>query len=325
MTNGGKSFKYNGFFYRVIELDYIKSGGIITMIIVRIKGGLGNQLFQYAAAYALSKRINQPIKIDKSFFPEQTLRSFKLSLFNLDCNDLVNGKDIPKVIKVINNRYINWMLRLLNFKIITIKKSFKYCVETKSRVNEWFFELNEKDIYIDGYFQSEEYFKDFKGDLIRQFKQNYKLEEEYLMLQKQMSQCESVAVHVRRGDFLKAQHNYNPHHYLLGEKYYENALSYIEKNLHNPIFFWFSDDIDWVKEQFGVRKDFRYVSLNTSHSDIDEMLLMSCCKNIVAANSTFSWWSSWLNERKNAIHICPAKRYGNESMIPENWVKIPIE
>lgn len=125
------------------------------MIIVRIKGGLGNQLFQYAAAYALSKRINQPIKIDKSFFPEQTLRSFKLSLFNLDYNDLVNGKDIPKVIKVINNRYINWMLRLLNFKIITIKKSFKYCVETKSRVNEWFFELNEKDIYIDGYFQSE--------------------------------------------------------------------------------------------------------------------------------------------------------------------------
>ena len=91
------------------------------------------------------------------------------------------------------------------------------------------------------------------------------------------------------------------------------------------MFFWFSDDIDWVKQNFGERENFRFVSLHTKHADIDEMMLMKNCKHIIAANSTFSWWASWLNEHKDALHICPAKRYGNLHMIPENWIKIGVE
>lgn len=124
---------------------------------------------------------------------------------------------------------------------------------------------------------------------------------------------------------MSAQNDPNPNHYLLGEQYYHNALKYVTEHLENPVFFWFSDDIDWVKKNFGEKGNFRFVSLHTKHADIDEMMLMKNCKHIIAANSTFSWWASWLNEHEDAMHICPAKRYGNLYMIPDGWIKIAVE
>ena len=129
--------------------------------------------------------------------------------------------------------------------------------------------------------------------MIQQFTPNYPSEAEYESALAEIQGREAVAVHVRRGDFLNAQNDPNPNHYLLGEQYYHNAL--------------------------------KYVTLHTKHADIDEMMLMKNCKHIIAANSTFSWWASWLNEHKDALHICPAKRYGNLHMIPENWIKIGVE
>lgn len=180
-------------------------------------------------------------------------------------------------------------------------------------------------IYLDGYYQSEKYFREYKVDLIKQFTPNYPSEAEYESVLAEIQGREAVAVHVRRGDFLSAQNDPNPNHYLLGEQYYHNALKYVTEYLENPVFFWFSDDIDWVKQNFGERENFRFVSLHTKHADIDEMMLMKNCKHIIAANSTFSWWASWLNEHEEAMHICPAKRYGNLYMIPDGWTKIAVE
>lgn len=295
------------------------------MIVVRIKGGLGNQLFQYAAAYALAKRLRQPLKLDISFYPEQSLRSFKLSLLKVDYEDIAQRCDIPKTIRLINNRYLNRIIRSLDLGVIPINKNYKYCVETRSRVNEWFFEVEEKNVFIEGYFQSEKYFKEYREDFLNQFTQKYVPDEQYKNILHTIKNSNSVAVHVRRGDFLKAQHNNNPHHYLLKENYYRNAMEYIESHISNPNYYWFSDDIDWVKKNFGKRKNFYFISLKSDHGDIDEMMLMSKCKHIIAANSTFSWWAAWLNMNESALHLCPAKRYGNESMIPENWIKISVE
>jgi len=142
---------------------------------------------------------------------------------------------------------------------------------------------------------------------------------------KEIIDSNSVAVHVRRGDFLKAQYNRNPRHYLLGEAYYKNSLRFINSRLNNPQFFWFSDDIEWVKNTFGTHDNFHFVSMHTENPDIDEMMLMKNCKHIIAANSTFSWWAAWLNENPNAVVTVPGKRYGNERMIPDRWIKIPVE
>ena len=204
-------------------------------------------------------------------------------------------------------------------------KANKILLETRSDIVPEFFNISAPNIYLDGYYQSEKYFREYKADLIQQFTPNYPSEAEYESALAEIQGREAVAVHVRRGDFLNAQNDPNPNHYLLGEQYYHNALKYVTEHLENPVFFWFSDDIDWVKQNFGERENFRFVSLHTKHADIDEMMLMKNCKHIIVANSTFSWWASWLNEHKDALHICPAKRYGNLHMIPENWIKIGVE
>lgn len=293
------------------------------MVTIRIKGGLGNQLFQYAAGYALAKRMNQKLKLDNSFFPQQTLRGFKLGYLNVTFGDVVEHQS--GLVKAYKNKYLNKTLRKANVRALPCGKQTKYLLETRSDIVPEFFNISAPNIYLDGYYQSEKYFREYKADLIKQFTPNYPSEAEYESVLAEIQGCEAVAIHVRRGDFLSAQNDPNPNHYLLGEQYYHNALKYVTEHLENPVFFWFSDDIDWVKQNFGERENFRFVSLHTKHTDIDEMMLMKNCKHIIAANSTFSWWASWLNKHENALHICPAKRYGNLHMIPENWVKIGVE
>lgn len=293
------------------------------MITVRIKGGLGNQLFQYAAGYALAKRLGQKMQLDTSFFPGQNLRGFKLTQLNIAYTETV--ENLNAKIAVYKNRYLNKLLRRANVRVLTCGKTEKYLLETRSDIVSEYFTINSKNIYLDGYYQSDQYFGNYRESLREQFRPKYTLEDECAEKLDMILNCNSVAVHVRRGDFLQAQNDRNPNHYLLGEAYYHNALRYIQNHTENATFFWFSDDIEWVKRNFGEQKNFYYVRLHTTCADIDEMMLMKKCCHIIAANSTFSWWASWLNERDHAVHICPAKRYGNLHMIPAGWVKIPVE
>lgn len=295
------------------------------MIIIRVKGGLGNQLFQYAMAYSLSKRLNQKVVIDISYYPEQKLRSYKLDGLNIIYKETTNNNKLPQLVTVLNNRYINKAIRKCHITHVPVGQRLYYYFETGSRVMPWFFTLNQENIYIDGYYQSEKYFFEYRDEIVKQFTPSYEESEKYKEYYRKIRSTNSVAVHVRRGDYLTVQHDRNPRSYLLDEAYYKNAMKYILNNTESPHFFWFSDDLEWVKEKFGDKDNFTYVRMTSDHADIDEIMLMKSCKNIIAANSTFSWWASWLNCDKNAIHICPEKRYGNESMIPNNWIKIPIE
>ena len=113
----------------------------------------------------------------------------------------------------------------------------------------------------------------------------------------------------------------NSNRYILGKDYYQRAIVDINHRVTAPEFFWFSDDIEWVKKNFGNVANFHFVSLSTKHPDIDEMMLMSECKNIITANSTFSWWEAWMKKHEGII-ICPARRYGNIEMIPGTWEKM---
>lgn len=304
-------------------MEVKESDGGQVVVTIRIKGGLGNQLFQYAAAYSLAKRLNQKLELDSSFFPQQTLRGFKLGQMNILCTNIAGVQS--SIVELYKIKYLNKVLRKVNIRVLPCGGGKKYLLEARSDIVPEFFSISQANIYMDGYYQSEEYFSSYKKELIKQFTPNYPSEQEYENVLSKIINCESVAVHVRRGDFLRAQNDSNPNHYLLGEQYYHNTLKYVNEHLENPVFFWFSDDIDWVKHNFGEKENFQFVSLNTKHADIDEMMLMKNCKHIITANSTFSWWASWLNEYEDALHICPAKRYGNLHMIPENWVKIGVE
>lgn len=293
------------------------------MVIISIKGGLGNQLFQYAAGYALSKRLEQDFAIDNTFFPHQTLRGYKLGSLCIDAEVFYKEETID--LHIMKNRYVQALRRKLHRTIGHCRNNTTYLLETRSTIISEFFQDFSGNVYVDGYFQSERYFKEYRVDILRQFIPAYKPEQEYMDVLEQIQSCNAVAVHVRRGDFLKAQNDRNPNHYLLGEQYYCNSLNYMQQQLDKPVFFWFSDDIDWVKQNFGEKENFHFVSLKTKHGDIDEMMLMKNCHHIIAANSTFSWWASWMNEHEDAIHVCPAKRYGNLRMIPDGWIKISVE
>ena len=293
------------------------------MITMRIKGGLGNQLFQYAAGYSFARRLDQKLQLDISFFPLQTLRGYKLDKLMID--ESVTISKTSTGITILKEKYLNKVLRLLKIAKIPAGSKTKFLLETGSYVMDFFFKENPENAYLDGYFQSERYFRDYRADLLRQFTPSYEPEQEYLDALQQIRFCNSVAVHVRRGDFLHAQSDPNPRHYLLGETYYHNALKYITEQVESPEFFWFSDDIEWVKHNFGEAGNFHFISLKTKHGDIDEMMLMKNCHHIIAANSTFSWWGAWLNEYDTAIKTVPAQRYGNEEMIPETWKRITVE
>lgn len=290
------------------------------MITMRIKGGLGNQLFQYAAAFALSKRLEQPFQFDFALSKRMTPQKYRLTQLNVVNDTIVDANELPAKINFIKNAYVNKAMRVLNFPKHRCG-DYLYWLETRYEYQKDFFTIKADNLYVDGYFQSEEYFKEYRADLLRQFQPAYPGEPEYLTALSNILSCNSVAVHVRRGDFQKDKLSY---HYLLEEGYYRRAIAYMREHLERPVFFWFSNDFDWVREHFGKEPDFQFVRIKTAYGDIDDMMLMKNCNHIITANSTFSWWAAWLNEHKNVIRVVPEKAYGMDGMIPDGWVKITV-
>lgn len=291
---------------------------VSALITMRIKGGLGNQLFQYAAAYALSKRLDQPFQFNPAFTATMTARGYKFPELRVDVDQVVNDDDLPTKVRLLKNAYVNKAARVLNLSKHKCGDGL-YFLETRDAWQPDFFTITASNLYVDGYFQSEEYFKQYRDELLWQFLPRYEAEPDYIKVLEQIQHYNAVAVHVRRSDFKKDN---NPFHYLLTEDYYRKAVHYIREHVSAPVFFWFSDDMEWVKEHIGDVHDFIFVSIKTSHGDIDDMMLMKHCNHIITANSTFSWWAAWLNEHEDAIRVVPEKPYGMDGMIPENWIKV---
>ena len=149
------------------------------MITVYVKGGLGNQMFQYASAYALARRLSQHLTLDISFYPKQTLRGFKLSNFCISNDVLQKESGFPLQYEVLKNKYVNKAIRMLKHEVTSISPDCIYLVESTKDLVDSFFTVNASDIYLNGYFQSEDYFKKYREELIKQFTPNYKQGMEY--------------------------------------------------------------------------------------------------------------------------------------------------
>ena len=288
------------------------------MIIMRIKGGLANQLFQYAAAWALSKRLQQPFTL---FFDEVAeKRAFRLNQLNTQVKTVLKPDDMPPEFVVIKNKHVNKALKKLEFAQYQFG-DWLYFQQLGDEFQKEFFTVNARNIYLDGYFQCKSYFEKYRADLLRQFSPSYQNGSGYIQVLEQIKSCNSVAIHVRRGDFQLSKSSF---HYLLSEMYYRRAIDYVKKRLKKPVFFWFSEDFDWIYNNFSHEEDFRFLKTRNKNGDIDDMMLMKNCNHIITANSTFSWWSAWLNENEDAIRIVPEKQYITEGSIPESWIKLPI-
>ena len=287
---------------------------IEKMIIVRIKGGLGNQMFQYAIAKSIAIYTNDIFKLDLSFYPNQDLRKFELNLFNIEENiasskecDLLRGRE--GVLLKISEK----------FNLPLVKRPNSYY---KGKENTVFYPNVFKYMegaYLDGYWQNEKYFSAIRKGLINDFTLKNKIGENATNFLKNIKNTNSVSVHIRRGDYLG-----NKYYGVCDINYFKKAMKKIDENIKNPVCFIFSDDIDWCKDNFN--HDNNIVFVDNTESALEDLELMKHCKHNIIANSSFSWWGAWLNQNKDKIVISPLhwkkSNPKNLKWVPETWKQI---
>lgn len=284
------------------------------MITVRIFGGLGNQMFQYAAGRALAEKNNVPLKLDISFFKSYKERKFMLNKFNISRDITVSDRR-----GVFNSKVAR--------KIMSIVKFPKWYYRNYSTVfDERFFDLPE-NVYIDGYFQSEKYFADIEDILRNEFVPAFEVSNDFKTWKKKIQESNSVSIHVRRGDYLLKKNI--EIHGILGVDYYKNAVSEMEEQIENPQFYIFSDDEKWCRENIvPFTKNGYVINIKSENRDVEELILMSACKHNVVANSSYSWWGAWLNKNENALIVAPKNWVSDEKnnetcdLLLPKWFKI---
>lgn len=289
------------------------------MITVRIWGGLGNQMFQYAMGYAVAHKRGEDLKLDTTFFykkhnSRQTERT--LDLFRLPIDYKEDNKDLGIAISFIKHPYINHVIRKVLPMMFPVGK-YVYVKEHKLEYNPQIQSISKKNIYFDGYWHSERYFKEIRSEIIRQFVySNDKIDIAYRNISLNDS-CETVAVHIRRGDYI-TQNNPNAR----GVDYYMEAINVLQRQLVNPRFCFFSDDLEWVRSNFCNLDNIVIANENKSLTDIEELQLMTKCHHQIISNSSFSWWAAWLNQNKKKIIVVPKVWLKKKDMMLDEWIKI---
>jgi len=290
------------------------------MIITHLIGGLGNQLFQYAMARRIAYKNNVSLKLDISDFASYKLREYRLDKFNIVA-EIATAEEIRRFKKT---RY-----KILS-KMFSAYNSIQP-VTSRSYIRERFFYYDPEmrnivnDVYLEGHWPSEKYFFDIKEILRQEFTLRYEMTDYHQELKKQIKNTESVSIHVRRGDYV-SNPVVNQVHGTCSMNYYLEAITLITEKIANPHFYIFSDDPDWVKENFIIPCTFTIVR-NEEQRDYEDLLLMSMCKNHIIANSSFSWWGAWLNPREDKRVISPAKwypgaDYDTRDLLPDSWITI---
>lgn len=302
------------------------------MIVVRINGGLGNQLFQYAAGLTISMRNKSELLLDisdlKSTKKNETRREFLLSNFNVPIKIATEGDFFS--IKITHTKNSNLFSRIKR-KIFRIIESFKPLNKRKFIVEPYFAFCPEilkirNSCYLSGVWQSEKYFKEIEDVIRKKFTLKNRPTQRTETWVRKVAECNSVSIHIRRGDYVDVQKT-NQLHGTCSLEYYNQAVDLICKKVINPIFFIFSDDIDWVKVNLKINCPLFYVS-DKKIPDYEELIIMTKCKHNIIANSSFSWWGAWLNDNPSKIIITPKQWFNEPSststsdLIPQEWVSL---
>lgn len=290
-------------------------------MIVKITGGLGNQMFQYAFAKATQKKFHiNKMQLDIDFYNDKKIH---------------NGFELKKIFSI-NEKYCKQGSIQKYIDKIFVKYGYfkkKKSIKIFNRFYEvslGFFPEYEKfdleNMYLDGYWQSEEYFYDYQNLIKETFKFPAIESVENKRIVDKILHTNSVSIHVRRGDYLSSDR-----YICLGEtNYYQQAIKLITEKIDNPTFFIFSDDIDWCRNNLALSEEYEIVDWNKGDKSYVDLQLMSMCKHNVIANSSFSWWGAWLNINENKIVVSPEHFYKLESgfddshLLPKSWIKLPV-
>jgi len=290
-------------------------------VITRLNGGLGNQLFQYAAGRSLAERLGVPLKVDLSEFETDLLRRFELDKFTINAG-IATPKELANIV-IKPSRFQRSYSRLaislgLGFNRIAFK-------ERKFRYDDTFEKIR-NPMYLNGYWQSEKYFKSAKDKLLSELCLVDKLGEASQRMLEEILPCSAISLHIRRGDYIS-----NPSaalvHGVCSLDYYYSAIIHLTAHVENPYFFVFSDDPQWAKDNLKINYPVQFVEANGPDRGVEDMWLMKSCKHHIIANSSFSWWAAWLNDRQDKIVITPRiwfldKKIDTKDLVPEQWHRI---
>jgi hypothetical protein len=291
------------------------------VIIAKLIGGLGNQLFQYAAARALALKHGVEVKVDTTVLDKDTKgiytqRKFELNAFAANIQ-IANENEIKPFLKRYNKKFIRNLQFLLPNLFSTL-----YVKENGSRFNAGFLEWP-ANTYMDGFWQSELYFKFYEEEIRTDLEFNSTIKSKNKLLNEEINSCNSVSLHVRRGDYVSLP-TANQFHGLCSLDYYTEAVKIIADKTGDMEIFVFSDDLPWCKQNLKFNFPIRFIDTSDAYSD---MYLMTQCKHNIIANSSFSWWGAWLNSNKDKVVVAPKKWFNEPTIdtsdvIPFEWIQI---
>ena len=279
------------------------------MIAVKVQGGLGNQMFQYALYYSMKKKGIDAYLDTKTFFFNNTrdFLAYHLDIFDVHFEEMPKGV-FPKFIRDENNLIHKVIRRFPYFPAY-------YGEKETSKFDPKVFSLKGNK-YLEGYWQSSKYFEDYLDELRTVFTYKGEFVDSNAKYRNEMINSDSVSIHIRRGDYLKLPQYQN----ICSEDYYLRAINYIKAKVQSPVFFVFTNDIEWSKQFFSEKiESIKFVTGNDVQHSYMDMILMSYCRHHVIANSSFSWWGSMLShDNTNGITIAPQK-WINNAPTPDIW------
>jgi len=314
------------------------------MIVVNLKGGVGNQMFQYAVGKTIALKNGAELKIDLTFLQNQrsskdhTFREYDLNIFNIDEDFLTEkdsksykippfcGKVASKLIAkgVIRERYFHHCPEI--GLITTLPKRVSVIREKQFNFDPDILKLGD-NVYLDGFWQSYKYFEAIESEIRNEFTFKNQFDDINEQLSMEIQSTNSVCLNVRRLDFVSSL-NTNRFHGVCDMDYFNRSIDIIASRISDFKIYVFSDDIHWCQENMKTNYPMKIVGPEYAGEKYQYKLRhMSLCKHFIIPNSTFGWWAAWLNNNPEKIVIAPKKWFNDSTintsdLIPEQWIRV---
>lgn len=292
------------------------------MIKLILTGGLGNQMFEYAAAKSLALKLNTVLELDLYALNKKTKgtqRNLELDIFDLDLNISSGWK----------TRFFVKAFPLVENNKAFFRKHFGYFRDASAIVYCSDFENLTDNTILHGHFQNIKYFEKYQEVIRRDFTFKEPLERKNKDIAKIIQKTNSISIHIRRGDYL-TDNDAKKNFATCTKEYYQKAIEYIKKQVDDPHFFIFSEEVNWAQDNLVFENNsVQFIDWNKDEASFKDMQLMSLCKNNIIANSTFSWWAAWLNTNDKKLVIAPNQWFASgirnkdlPEFYPIDWIII---
>lgn len=292
----------------------------MSLIVVRLAGGLGNQMFQYAAGRALALRRGASLQLDTSSYERDALRHYELGSFDLAAS-IAPAETVARLASK-KKGAAGWLLSLAGSAPSNTIPVY--------REPHFEFDPAVRDLTaphaLTGYWQSERYFSDAARTIRHEFTATEPMEPENRVVAGDIEAVTAVSLHVRRGDYVTST-SANAVHGTCSLDYYRMAIDHIKSRVATPHFFVFSDDPDWTRANLDCNAATTFVASNPATRGFRDMQLMSLCRHHIIANSSFSWWGAWLNPRPDKTVVAPARWFATSKndtadLLPPSWIRV---